>query len=186
MLTHKGTKTIKTQRLILRKFKSDDAVEMYNNWASDENVTRYLTWHPHKSADETAELLKMWCDEYKNSNYYNWVIELEGKIIGNVSAVRIDDNSEMAIIGYCMAKDFWNKGIMTEAVTAIVDFLYSEVGVNHIEISHAVKNPGSGRVAQKCGFTYEGTKKEFFKSNDGEFLDISYYGLIKSDWLKKK
>ena len=74
----------------------------------------------------------------------------------------------------------------TEAAKAVTDYLFAEVGVNRIEISHAVKNPASGRVAQKCGYKYEGTRREYFKTYAGEFLDIAIYGIIKSDWEKQQ
>ena len=80
---------------------------------------------------------------------------------------------------------YWNRGLMTEAVKAVTDFLFREVGVNRIEISHAVKNPASGRVAEKCAFRFEGTKREYYKTFAGEFLDISYRGLVRSDWESK-
>lgn len=56
--------------------------------------------------------------------------------------------------------------------------------MNRVGISHAVKNPASGRVAQKCGLTFEGIKREYFKTSAGEFLDISDYGIIRSEWEK--
>ena len=147
MITHKGTKTIKTERLLLRRFTVNDAEQMFENWANDKRVSKFLTWAPHGSVDNTRELLEQWCAAYDNDNCYNWVIEYEGQAIGNI---------------------------------AVVDF-----SVNRIEISHAVKNPASGRVAQKCGYKYEGTRREYFKTYAGEFLDIAYYGIIKSDWEKQ-
>ena len=75
-----------------------------------------------------------------------------------------------------------NKGFMPEAAKAVIDYLFAEIGVNRVGISHAVKNPASGRVAQKCGLTFEGTKREYFKASTGEFLDISDYGIIRSEW----
>ena len=83
-----------------------------------------------------------------------------------------------------MGYAYWNQGIMPEAAKAVIDYLFSEIGVNRVGISHAVKNPASGRVAQKCGLTFEGTKREYFKTSSGEFLDISYYGIIRSEWEK--
>lgn len=71
---------------------------------------------------------------------------------------------------------------MPEAAKAVIDYLFAEIGVNRVGISHAVKNPASGRVAQKCGLTFEGTKREYFKASTGEFLDISDYGIIRSEW----
>ena len=185
MLTHKGTQIIKTERLILRKFTVDDYRDMFNNWASDERVTKYLTWSPHRSPQETRQLLEGWCGAYERDNAYNWVMEFDGKAIGNISVVTLSDKSEYAELGYCMGYNFWNKGLMTEAARAVINFLFTEVGVHRVGIAHAVKNPASGRVAQKCGLTFEGTKRECFKSSTGEFLDISYYGILAQEWNNK-
>lgn len=184
MLTHKGTQTIETERLILRKFRLDDAQAMFDNWANDPRVTRFLTWEPHGTPENTRQVLEIWCNSYEDLRSYQWAIEYDGKIIGSICAVKVDERDESAELGYCMGYDYWNKGIMSEAVGAIIDFLFGEVGFNRIEIAHAVKNPGSGRVAQKCGLTYEGTKREEFKSRSGEFLDIAFYGILKKDWEK--
>ena len=86
-------------------------------------------------------------------------MEYEGMPIGNISVVRLSEKSEYAELGYCMGYAYWNKGLMPEAAKAVIDFLFSEVGGNHVGISHAVKNPASGKVAQKCGLTFAGTKR---------------------------
>ena len=182
MLTHKGTQTIRTARLTLRRFTVEDAQQMYDNWASDARVTRFLTWEPHVSPEATAELLSEWVAAYLAPSCYNWVMEYEGRCIGNISVVRCSDRSEYAELGYCMGCDYWNKGLMTEAAKAVIAFLFDEVGCHRVVIRHAVKNPASGRVAQKCGLTYEGTERKVFKSRDGEFLDIAGYSILRNEW----
>lgn len=184
MLTHKGTQTLSTARLTLRRFTVEDADAMYQNWANDKRVTRFLTWQPHESAEQTKRLLTLWCSEYEKPDYYSWAIEFDKKIIGNISVVRCEDRSEVAHLGYCMGFDYWGKGIMTEAVRAVIDYLFGEIGFHRITICHAVKNPASGKVAKKCGLTLEGTRRECFKSFDGEFLDICDYGILRQEWEK--
>lgn len=186
MITHKGTKTIYTERLVLRRFTVDDSQAMYDNWANDERVSRFLSWQPHESAEATKQLLESWCEAYENDSTYNWAIEYDGTVIGSISVVETKERHERAELGYCMGYAYWNKGIMSEAAKAVIDYLFSEVGANRIDISHAVKNPASGRVAQKCGLTYEGTKREFFKASSGEILDVSYYGILRSEWERQK
>ena len=183
MLSHKGTQTLHTPRLTLRRFTVADAQAMYNNWASDSRVTRFLMWQPHESAEATAQLLALWCEEYQKETYYNWVITMDGVPIGNISVVELSERSERAELGYSLGRAYWGRGIMTEAASAVIDFLFTAVGVNRVSISHAVENPASGRVAQKCGLRFEGTKREFFKAASGAFLDISDYGITRSDWL---
>lgn len=182
MLTHKGTQTLKTERLILRRFTHEDAKPMFETWANDARVSKFLTWEPHGNIEVTQGIVDSWVKDYDKADNYNWVIELEGKIIGSISVVRIDENSEFAEIGYCIGFDFWGKGIMTEAAKAVIDFLFSEVNVNRVTITHATKNPASGKVAQKCGLTLEGVKREYFKSTDGESLDIAIYSILRREW----
>ncbi len=184
MLTHKGTQTIKTERLTLRRFKVTDADAMYNNWAKDERVCRFLTWDPHESAQATAELLKLWCADYEKNDWYQWAIVKGDTLIGSISVVRLSEQHEFAELGYCIGYEYWGHGYTAEAAKAVINYLFSQVNLNRIEICHAVKNPASGAVARKCGLTFEGTKKQEFKSRSGEFLDISFYGITKKEWEK--
>lgn len=71
---------------------------------------------------------------------------------------------------------------MPKAAKAVIDYLFTEVSINRVGMSHAVKNPASGKVAQKCGLTFEETKRKYFKTLTGEFLDISDYGIIRGEW----
>ena len=75
-MRHTGTQTIATERLTLRRFTIEDAENMYYNWANDPEVTRYLTWQPHKSVEETAEILQQWEAGYSKNEFYQWAIEL--------------------------------------------------------------------------------------------------------------
>ena len=125
-------------------------------------------------------------EAYDNIKTYNWVIQFDEKAIGSISVVRISDKCEYAELGYCLGYSYWNKGFMSEAAKAVIDYLFSEIGVNRVGISHAVENPGSGKVAQKCGMTYEGTKREYFKTSTGKFVDIADYGILRSEWKINK
>lgn len=183
MLSHKGTITLESERLILRRFTLEDADDMFNNWANDRQVTKYLTWSPHASVDATREIISMWVAEYVNDTTYNWGIELKeiGQLIGSISAVDFNDKNSRCEIGYCMGKAHWNKGIMTEALKRVMDFLFSEVGLNRVQAKHDVLNPGSGKVMEKAGMQYEGTFKQYFIRKDGTFGDMKMYAAIKGD-----
>ncbi len=182
MLTHIGTQEIKTDRLILRRFKPEDAEAMFNTWANDERVTRFLTWEPHGTLEVTEYIIDLWVKDYEKENTYQWAIEFESKLIGSIGCVETSEGNECGEIGYCIGYDFWGKGIMTEAAKSVIDYLFSEVNLHRIEILHATQNPASGKVAHKCGLTYEGTKREYFKSASGEFLDIAIYSILRKEW----
>lgn len=177
-----GTKKIETERLILRRFVIEDAKDMYDNWASDPEVTKYLTWPPHGSVAVTEWLLKSWIAKYEEDNYFNWVIEYKetGKIIGSISVVKFNEAIMSADIGYCMSRSLWGKGIMPEALTAVIDYLLNEVGLNRVAACHAVDNPKSGRVMVKAGMKQEGVLRQAGKNNQG-ICDEVWYSIIRSD-----
>ena len=164
MLKHKGTVSLPTERLLLRRFALEDADAMYENWAKDAAVSRFLTWEPHCSTEDSKAFLRSL--DYSRPQTYEWAITYGGTPIGSISVVSIDENAHIAALGYCIGRAFWNRGITSEAVRAVIAFLFDEVGVHRVEIDHAEKNPASGAVAKKCGFTYEGTMRNgVFKNN---------------------
>lgn len=186
-MNHKGTVALETERLILRRFKLDDAKQMYENWASLETVTKYLTWKPHTSVQATTELLTHWISEYQKKDFYIWAIILKenSENIGVISVVDSDENISSVTIGYCLSDLYWNHGYMTEAIKGIMEFFFEEVGVNRVESNHSVLNPASGRVMEKAGLKREGIKKLGDMSNIG-LSDRVMYGLVKEDYESLK
>lgn len=185
MLIHKGTQTIQTPRLILRKARREDAQPMFHNWASDPEVTKYLTWPHHNSIEITQRILEIWLTEYNKSNYYQWMIELKEleEPIGSISVVRLNDNGKAAEIGYCIGARWWHKGITTEACSAVIEYLFTEIGMNRLTARHDPNNPHSGAVMKKCGMKYEGTHHACDRNNQG-ICDAVYYGIERSAWSK--
>lgn len=186
MLTHKGTQTIKTPRLILRRFTLDDAQMMYDNWAKDERVTKYLTWEAHACVEVTVGILKEWVEKYKNDDYYHWAIEFEGEPVGAIGVVEISDKHSRGVIGYCIGYDYWNKGIVTEALQAVIDYMYSQVNMNKLSAYHDVENIGSGKVMEKCGMIEEGILREDMLRRDGSYGDMRLLGITLGDWKRQR
>jgi len=183
MLEHKGTKLLETKRLILRQFKIEDYTEMYNNWACEDIVTKFLTWPTHANSSITKSILEDWTEKYKNNDFYNWAIELkeENKIIGNISVVNYKEESLSAILGYCMGSKWWGQGIMAEAGKEVVKFLFEEVKFNRIAADHDKNNPNSGKVMQKIGMKYEGTLRSAGVNNQG-IIDEVWYSILRNEW----
>ena len=181
-MEHKGTNRLVTDRLILRRYAENDAEPMYRNWASDPEVSRFLTWPTHASVEVTKSLVTDWIARYENPDYYNWVIELKesGEVVGNISVVQIKERAEAAEIGYCMGQAWWGRQIMPEALTEVMRYLFDEVGMNRVAACHDVNNPKSGRVMQKAGMKYEGTLRGAGWNNQG-IMDQVWYGLLKAD-----
>ena len=184
MLTHKGTGTLISENLILRRFSMEDAHSMYDNWASDSEVTKYLSWSAHKDIFTTKKVLDSWLPKYEDTQYYQWAIDLKsiGEPIGSIALVQIDNDIEMCEIGYCIGRAFWNKGVMTEALKAVIAFCFNEIVFNRIMARHHLGNPASGRVMQKCGLKYEGLLRQVMKNNKGELVDCKYYSILKEEY----
>lgn len=184
-MNHLGTKRIETSRLILRPHVMEDAEAMYRNWASDPEVTKFLTWSAYKSVDTAYEIMDIWTKQYSDNNFYQWAIELKelGEPIGSISVVNFDDRVDMVEIGFCIGKPWWGQGIMTEAFQAVIDFLFGEVGVLRIEAGHDPNNPASGAVQRKCGLKYEGTLRRSIRSNQG-ITDKVVLAILKEEWKR--
>lgn len=182
-MKHQGTKRLETERLILRPFTMDDTQPMYDNWACDPEVTKYLTWPPHGSADVTRMLLKDWTTRYLQPDYYQWAIELKETTqpIGSIAVLEIRKAVDEAVIGYCLGKNWWGKGIMAEAGKAVVAYLFETVECNRISATHDTNNPNSGRVMQKIGMKYEGTHRKGGKNNQG-INDEAVYAILMEDY----
>ncbi len=186
-MKHSGTMRLETKRLILRRFDLSDAEDAYHNWASDAEVTKFLTWPTHENIEATKGYMQFNVDNYeKDIAFYSWGIELKeiGQVIGGIGVVNINERAESVHIGYCIGKNYWNKGIMSEAFLAVIPYLFEVVGANRIDSRHDPRNPYSGKVMEKCGLTYEGTLRQSDRNNQG-ICDAAWYGLLKTEWRRK-
>ncbi|MCI5841411.1 MAG: GNAT family N-acetyltransferase [Clostridium sp.] len=178
-----GTQRIETDRLILRRYVIEDADAMYKNWAPDSEVTKFLTWQPHSSVEVSRGIIENWLKEYSDKKYYQWAIVLKdngNEPIGDISVGQMNEDISMVHIGYCLGRAWWRRGIMSEALKAVMHFMFDTVEVNRVESRHDPMNPNSGKVMQKCGMKYEGTLRSADRNNQG-ICDACYYALLRSE-----
>ena len=184
-MEHKGTKVLETGRLILRPFVMEDASAMYANWASDEEVTKYLTWPPHSSQQVTETVLKDWISGYSKDDFYQWAIVLKEngqEPVGSISVVSQIPQAESVHIGYCIGRNFWRRGITSEAMGEVIRFFMEEVKAKRLDSRHDPRNPGSGGVMRKCGMRRVGVMKKSDVNNQG-VCDAVYYELLAEDYF---
>ena len=178
-----GTKTIETERLILRRYHVEDAEDMFNNWTSDPEVTKFLSWPTHTSVDFTRSLLTKWVSFYEDGKTYNWGITVKGddRVIGNIAVVERDERTCSYEVGYCLGKAYWGQGYMPEALRAVIDYLFEgESDLMRIYATHDLRNPKSGRVMQKAGMHFDGILRGSKKNIRG-IHDTAYYSVLRSD-----
>ncbi len=183
-MTPCGTKNIETERLLLRRYVPEDAAAMFRNWASDPEVTKYLTWPPHETAAVTEQVVNGWTARYGDASYYHWAIVRKAagpEPVGDIAAVSKSEGTGRLEIGYCLSRACWGQGIMPEALAAVISFLFREAGADCVAARHDPKNPKSGRVMQKCGMRFEGTLRAADRNNTG-VCDASYYSILRAEW----
>lgn len=147
---------IETERLILRPWRETD-LEDFHEYARVDGVGQMAGWLPHKSMEETKMILDLFIAEKKT-----FVLELKEnrKVIGSVGLevrdvdLEIDEELMGREIGYVLNKDYWGRGLMPEAVKAIMDYCFKELDFDWLTCGHFTWNDRSRRVVEKCGFRY--------------------------------
>lgn len=182
-MVHLGTVELETPRLILRRFTEDDALMMFANWAHDPEVTRHLTWPAHTSVQDSQAVLADWVPRYSQPDFYQWAVVPKnlGQPIGSIGAVRVHNDTEQLEAGYCIGRQWWHKGLMSEAFSAALRFWFDRVGINRVEAAHDVENPRSGAVMERCGMTREGILRQALRRSDGRLVDIVLYSVLAED-----
>lgn len=147
--------TIQSPRLLLRLWKQDDLMDLYD-YASVDGVGQMAGWKPHSSIEESARILDMFISGKKT-----FALEYEGKVIGSLGIECYDEKQIPELndfkgreIGYVLAKDYWGRGLMPEAVKAAIDWFFSHTDGEFLTCGYFVWNRQSERVQEKCGFHF--------------------------------
>lgn len=173
---------LETNRLILRKITLDDVEDMYV-YGSDDEVTKHVTWDTHKTISDTKAFAAFVLNKYQNKEVVPWGIELKenGKFIGTIDFVSWTPHHKTAEIGYVISKDYWGKGITTEAANEIIKFGFHKMDLVRIEARCFVENIGSMRVMEKCGMSEEGLMKKAMLVK-GKHRDLRLYAILKEEF----
>jgi len=179
MFEHVGSGTIDTERLVLRPFDRGDVDATFRNWAGDERVQKLYGEPVYPTREAVSELLDGYMRRYEQGDYYRWVIDEKNgaRSIGQIAFFLVDPKNHFAEIEYCIGVEFQGKGYATEATRAVIEYGFQKMGLNKVQICHNARNPRSKRVIEKCGFTHEGTLRDYFYM-DGDFVDRLYYSIL--------
>lgn len=164
-----------TTRLYFRKFNLNDAKDMFNSWASDSDVTKFLTWNVHKNILETKQIINMWLNE-KDSIRFAIVLKENNELIGSIDVVDMKDN--VPEIGYVLAKKYWNHGYMKEALNAFVKHLFS-LGYNEIFIKAMKENIASNKVILANKFLFIKEEQFMYEKFNNKLITCNCYLLKK-------
>jgi len=147
-----------TARLTLRPVGADDAQAVFEGYGQDTEVTRYLTWRPHASIRDAESYVQM-CVKAENARVYMIVFRDTGEVIGAFDLRRT--GPAKLEYGYVLARSFWGRGLMTEALTEVVNWALAQPSIWRIGAVVDVDNAGSIRVMEKAGLQREGVLRRW-------------------------
>jgi [ribosomal protein S5]-alanine N-acetyltransferase len=172
--------TLETARLRLRKPVLEDAEEIFRQYAQDAEVTKYVSWRAHRNQDETRAFLESCLEAMASCKSFHWVIARKGdeRLLGMIGA-RVD--GQRWELGYVLARPYWGRGYMTEAVKALAGWALKQPEIYRVWAVCDVDNLASARVMEKVGMEREGVLRRWsIHPNVGDAPRDSYcYSIIK-------
>lgn len=164
-----------------------DADDMFCNWVTDPDVSKFWGWEPNKDIEETKSLLSAWIVDYTRLDHYHWVVVLKetSQAVGYIYLQDISEEEGNAAVHYLLSRKYWNQGLMTEACKAVINFSFLSIGLLSIHTLNHVDNPASGKVMQKSGFRYIETKYKEIPDCPRISGNYCNYEISKDDWLKQ-
>ncbi len=176
--------TLTTNRLQLRQLRSTDTEALFA-LRSDEVGMEFMGQEPHQSLEKTRRLIQRLQTTYEQREGLFWCITLKGDdtVIGSCTLFSFNFDFHYAETGYELHRAYWRQGITSEAMSAVLTYGFTELGLHRIEADVAPDNIRSKNLLLKLGFTFEGNLRQryFFR---GQFEDEHYFGLLKDEWLK--
>lgn len=177
--------SLETERIVLRKVQQDD-LDAIHAFASDSEVTKYTSGlETSQTKQDTQLIIDIVLKRYKENEAARWAIvyKPDNKVIGICGFVDYSSVFRRAEIGYVLCKNYWGKGIATEAAQVVIDFGFKNLMLNRIEATCDVDNKGSAHVLEKLNMTCEGILRQHLRSK-GKFQDRKMYSILKSEWEK--
>jgi len=147
---------IETERLVLRAWRESDLDDLYA-YARVDGVGQMAGWLPHRSIEESRRILRFFIDEKKT-----FAIQLKetGHVIGSIGLEEFEPRDIHKTdklgreIGYVLSKEFWGRGLIPEAVDAVIDYCFAVLDFDYVTCEHFVQNTQSRRVIEKLDFSF--------------------------------
>ena len=177
--------TLQTKRLILREMTLDDASGVFK-YSSDPEVLKLVGGKVHKAVRDSEEFLKEICEKCERREIIIWGIwhKEDGRLIGDCGFIKWEVSQARAELDYLLSREYWNRGLMTEAITEVIHFGFERMQLSRIQGICEIANVASARVMEKAGMRFEGVLRSYIQ-HDGKALDMKMYSIVRKDWIAK-
>jgi ribosomal-protein-alanine N-acetyltransferase len=174
------------EQVILRPVNPDDVDDIAKN-ARNKQISRN-TFMPHPYRPEHAIGFLRHAQKVRRTGsglHLAVVLKEKNEVVGMLGFEGIVRNHRRAEIGYWIGKRFWGRGIATEMVQLAVDYGFREMKLNRIQAGVFIHNPASSRVLEKCGFSHEGTLRQYARRYQ-KYVDMHMYSILRHEWQRLK
>ena len=168
---------LKTERLILRNEKLEDAETLYKFLGCDAEMPKYTGWNPYIMLDSAKKKIEQDIQNSEDKNFYSWVIQFKDEIIGTIGAYDYEPQTNSIEIGYSIFRNAWGKGYATEALSEVIRYLFEDKSISRVHAWSHMDNTASQKVLEKAGMKREGIKKNL----DGIAIEQVIYGILRDD-----
>ena len=170
---------------LLREITPADAAD-WHRYLSDPRVYEY-TSTPIMSLPEVEGLIGMLADGFRRKRQIRWALAEpdSGKMIGDLGYNLFFTRDRRADVGYVLAHQYWRRGLMSLALSSIIDYGFDHLALNKIEAGVNVNNDRSSGLLRKLGFQLEGTLRDH-RNRRGVFGDTLFFGLLKREWASRR
>ena len=176
---------IETDRLLLRRLEMG-AAQVIFDYGRDPEVARHVLWDAYESVSECRSYIRSMQRRYRMGDPASWgiVLKATGRVVGTIGYMWHQEDHSSVEVGYSLARTLWNRGLMTEALRAVIAYSFDELHLNRVEAQHELTNPASGEVMKKCGMLREGTLRQRLR-NKGRYVDVALYAILRDDYAAR-
>ncbi len=167
-----GTAELRTERLVLRRYRPEDADSLYRDLGSDPAMYRYSGWNPYASPEMARETVRGFIDSDQDDHFYGWAVEADGVLCGTIGAY--DHEDDRIETGFSIVRACWGRGYATEALKAVLLYLTENEGIPCVTAWCAAENEGSRKVLEKAGMRLVRTEKDSLTVGDRTYDRLVY------------
>ena len=165
---------LNTERLLLRKHKLEDAQPLHEKFGRDEKMFEFSGWNPYATEEQAREAVQRFLNGYAEEHFYGWAIDYQGELAGTIGAYDYDAQENSIEIGCGIARRFWGRGVASEAVRAVLEYLLEVEKIHRVTAWCASDNIGSMRAMENAGMKRESLEEGALEIGGKKYDKLNY------------